>query len=560
MMNRFIRLLLSVAIAGCSLPGAYARQGEKKDTISILSFNDFHGAFIPGQGTPGADNFVSTLLDLKGRVPHPVVLSGGDNFSGSYFSLVSGGEPRQVFTLPAAPDTLISAVGNHEFDWKDDYLLDTSCLYINYVAANITANNAERRSTFKEKVPDYRIVRSGDRRVGIIGLSTPTTSTGGKKPYVDCYTFEKEFAAKVNGLAEELKDNGRVDLVVLLMHIGTKMEKNGTPAIDSLDRASEGELRKLSGIDAIVSGHSHKLVRGMFAISGGKQVPMIQAGANGSHIGLLQFEITDSVRCIADSLVQVCVPHPVIRQAVDSIGRAESFNDIYVNVTEELIHDRSKNLHKLTEVGALVTASYKAAYYKTREVAAHTRSVLPQETPVLAVHHFKGIRTGLPKGRLTSVQVGNVLPFGGTLAAYGMTGREVRELFTQGLDSTQQRGLLQTCDMKFEKTDGEITRMEYLNRYGEWMEIRDDTPCIVLCDDFIAFGGDDYPKELFSDRKEDFEDSTTGRFVEYMKDAGSVPNARYRKAEIIYKDSGKAGVESKIEGWKSGGVIEGRAE
>lgn len=123
-MNRFIRIIIFLIAIGCHFPDANAGHA-KKDTISILSFNDFHGAFISGQGTPGAGNFVAALLELKKQVPNPVVLSGGDNFSGSYFSLMTQGEPHRVFTLPAAPDTLVSAVGNHEFDWGTDYLLNT---------------------------------------------------------------------------------------------------------------------------------------------------------------------------------------------------------------------------------------------------------------------------------------------------------------------------------------------------------------------------------------------------------------------------------------------------
>lgn len=562
-MNRFIRFLFSVIVLGCFLPGIYAQQG-KKDTISILSFNDFHGAFIPGQGTPGADNFVSALLDLKGKVPHPVILSGGDNFSGSYFSLMSGGEPHLVFTLPAASDTLISAIGNHELDWGDSYLLGTSCLYINYVGANV-AGGGDKQKAFKEKVPGYRIVERGDKRIGIIGLSTPTTPSSGKKPYVDDYTFDGEFTSTVNSLAEKLRKEKQADMVVLLMHIGTDMA-HGVPVIHPTDSASEKNLRKLSGIDAIVSGHSHKLVHGMFTIEGSKQVPMIQAGRNGSHIGLMQFEITDEgVRFIRDSLVQVSVPHPVIRQAVDSISRKEGFNEVYVEVTKELVHDRNRNLHKFTEVGALVTASYKARFYSwiKERMQRSTRSALPSvpEQPVLAVHHFNGIRAGLPQGEVTRAQVGNVLPFGGILAAYCMNGKQVRKLFTAGLHPTLPRGFLQTCDMMFEMTNGKITCMKWRNRQGKYVEIKDDTQCVILCDDFIADGGDDYPKELFNNNEiSEFKDEETTRcFVEYMRGAKKVPNESYKIAIVNSKDSGKVELGGKVEDWNNGGSISGEA-
>lgn len=290
---RTIGILITLA-AGIFSSGLQA-QNLRKDTVTILSFNDFHGAFISGADVPGADNFMTALLDAQNNVPNPIILSGGDNFSGSYYSFMSKGEPHQVFTLPVAPDKMVSAVGNHEFDWGTDFLLETSCKYMNYVGANLTRLKDNKR--FKEAVPDFRIVTIENGKdtleIGIIGISTPTTPFGGKKPFVDEFAFDANFSSKVNSIAASLKTKNRVDLVVLLMHIGTCM-KDGKPAIDPTDKDSEEELRKIDDVDAIVSAHSHKLVRGGFSIAYGKKtVPMIQAATNGSHIGMLQFELSD---------------------------------------------------------------------------------------------------------------------------------------------------------------------------------------------------------------------------------------------------------------------------
>ena len=79
---RTIGILITLA-AGIFSSGLQA-QNLRKDTVTILSFNDFHGAFISGADVPGADNFMTALLNAQNNVPNPIILSGGDNFSGSY--------------------------------------------------------------------------------------------------------------------------------------------------------------------------------------------------------------------------------------------------------------------------------------------------------------------------------------------------------------------------------------------------------------------------------------------------------------------------------------------
>lgn len=563
MKSRTIGILI-ILVAGIFSFGLHA-ENIRKDTITILSFNDFHGAFISAADVPGADNFMTALLDVQKNMPNPVVLSGGDNFSGSYYSLMSKGEPHQVFTLPVSPDKMVSAVGNHEFDWGTDFLLDTSCKYINYVGANLT--RLKDNKTFKDAVPDSRIINISNGKdtlkIGIIGISTPTTPFGGKKPFVDEFAFDAKFSSKVSSIAASLKTKSRVDLVVLLMHIGTSM-KDGKPAIDDTDKDSEEELRKIDDVDAIVSAHSHKLVRGGFAIANGKKtVPMIQAATNGSHIGMLQFELSDKrVRLIKDSLIAVPVPNWEIKQMVDSISAAGGFEQTIVRSEKNLVHDRNINLHEFTEVGAIVTASYLNQYSKSQDVDNSQASKDARgkaERSVIAVHHFKGIRTGIAEGELSRSQVGNILPFGGNLAAYKMTGSEVRKLFEAGMDSTQSRGRLQTCNMKFELTGQKITAMKWFD--GEaYADITDNMECILLCDDFIAYGGDGYDIGLFHTRIAGFSGYvTTDCLIQYLKECEVVPNRRYKIPEVTKKPAREEeGVKSTIKGWEviDGGNVE----
>ncbi|MDR2911831.1 MAG: 5'-nucleotidase C-terminal domain-containing protein [Alistipes sp.] len=521
-MNKRVLIIVLCLLTVTLHFGAHA-QGGRRDTITILSYNDFHGAFISGADAAGADNFIAALMAAKEGAPNPIILSGGDNFSGSYYSLMSRGEPHQVFTLPISSGRVISAVGNHEFDWGGDYLLGTSCEYIDYVGANVTAKRDKK--AFKRAVPDYRIVESGALRIGVIGLTTPTTPFSGKQSYVRDFSFDAEFSSSVNRIARSLKAKDDVDLVILLMHIGTSMD-GGTPSIDDSDKESERELRRIAGVDAIVSAHSHKLVRGDFAIANGTdRVPMIQAGNNGTHIGMMQFELYDEqVRCIKNSLIAVPVPNPQIKQLVDSISNASGFNEPVVRVTRELIHDRNINLHEFTDVGAIVTASY---------VREYEQSMGRSTVPIIAVNHFKGIRTGISEGELSKAQVGNVLPFGGNLVAYKMTGAEIRRLFADGMDDSQSRGRLQTCNISFVMSGEEIVSVKWFDGV-DFVEIADTTECVLLCDDFIAYGGDGYDADLFkNNRIEDFDIRiTTDCLIKYLREYREFPNDSYKIPNI----------------------------
>lgn len=548
-MKQKIIVILIILVTGLSSSRLHA-QSMRKDTVTILSFNDFHGAFISGISTPGADNFMTTLLDIKSKVPNPVILSGGDNFSGSYYSLMSQGEPHQFFTLPLFPDKMISAVGNHEFDWGTDYLMDVSCNYIEYVSANLSRRNDNK--TFKEIIPDYRIVSIGNGddllRIGVIGLATPTTPSSGKKPFVEEFAFDKKFASKVSSIAASLKVKSHVDIVILLMHIGTSM-KDGKPVISDSDQESEKELRQIDDVDAIVSAHSHELVKGDFVIANGtKTVPMIQAGTNGSHIALLQFELSDKkATFLRDSLISVPVPNWEISQLVDSISTACGFMETIVRSEKEMVHDRNVNLHSFTEVGAIVTASYCDQYSKVHSNSNIQGNV--NKNPIIAVHHFKGIRTGIPKGDLSRSQVGNILPFGGNLAAYRMCGLEIKRLFEAGMDDTQSRGRLQTCNLKFEMSGSKIIAIRWFDG-NEYVEIKDDTECILLCDDFIAYGGDGYDSSLFHTKITDCNGLvTTNALMQFLKESEVVPNNRYMIPESTSLPTSEGGIT--IKGWET---------
>lgn len=226
---------------------------------------------------------VQMTQNEKQRYPHSIVVSGGDNFSGSYFSKITKGEP--IKEMYEAMDVEMSAIGNHEFDWGLSYLVDTAALNIPHVAANITE---EKRYTHPNWLSPYRIVErklkdGSSLRIAFIGLTTTDTYVKTKPENLKGLQFTHPLGAVCIQTVYQLKKEDQIDMIILLMHIGTDMkmpyritEENaqGLPFIDK--------------VDAIISAHSHELVLDKI-----NNIPIIQAGVNGTHIGKLLFQIQD---------------------------------------------------------------------------------------------------------------------------------------------------------------------------------------------------------------------------------------------------------------------------
>lgn len=384
-------ILLGSALTAPLFAQDIATPSSSIDTLAIFSFNDFHGAFASDGITPGAARLVQMTQNEKQRYPHSIVVSGGDNFSGSYFSKITKGEPIK-------------------------------------------------------------------------------------------------------------------DMIILLMHIGTDMkmpyritEENaqGLPFIDK--------------VDAIISAHSHELVLDKI-----NNIPIIQAGVNGTHIGKLLFQIQDfnghrDISFIQGDTVRVaCEENPEMREAVEKIMDKYRLNEKLATAKEALIHDRTINKFDYTPIGALVTAAYAQRFQK--EMPAY------KDQPVIGVNHYGGIRAALPKGDITRLRAGNILPFGSAIVAYRFDGKRLKKLLEDGRKNPN--GFLQSSDLTLTLSGNKIEKIVY-TRDGQKTEIEDNTPCVVTLDAFITDGGDGYDASLFKGYEiPEFDNLgiiSTDAFMDYLK-------------------------------------------
>lgn len=265
-MKHITRLILILSLWAVA-PSCVPAQGQD---FVILFTNDIHSQIEPF--TSGRDAGKGGLLamsdyieQVRRETPAVLYLDAGDYNQGTPYYNLFGGELEIAYMNAVGLNA--TTLGNHEFDNGLDNLAKR-LKKANYttLCANYTINHAALRKIVKP----YAIFEVGGHKVGVIGLTVNlkglcSAEVINKMHYNDPTPIANE-------LARKLRKKG-CDYIVCLTHLGIEQD---------LELAG-----KISGIDAIIGGHSHTFMDEpqMVEDLDGKQVPVIQTGAKGVYVG-----------------------------------------------------------------------------------------------------------------------------------------------------------------------------------------------------------------------------------------------------------------------------------
>lgn len=525
-MKRQSVLVISILFICLCLPLAaqVKKEGATLDTLSILTFNDFHGSFVEDGGVPGAGQFVQMVFDEKAKHPHTIVVAGGDNFSGSYYSLITKGRPLpEMFEMLGVE---VSALGNHEFDWGISFLVDSAARYTPYISANVTTNGSDQPDWIEPYKIVERTLKNGEViRVAFVGLITTETVYQTNPINLKGLQFIHPLGAAATQTLYNLKKEGAIDMIVLLAHIGSSMRNPGR-----LTEENTKVLPYLEGIDAIITAHTHEVVLDKI-----NNVPVIQVGSLGKYVGKLLFQIRseDGMREISflsgDTLHTSAGRNPEMEKLVDHYMEKYQLNRVLTVAKDDLIHNRKINQWEYTPVGMLVTSAYVDCFReknKEREL---------NELPVIGMNHYGGIRTSIFKGEVTMLRAGNVLPFGGDVVAYRFDGKRLKALLQEG--RTNSTGYMQVSPVEMRLKGDQVDQVYWTSPEGKRMEITDSTPCIVVLDQFITAGGDGYSTSLFDtygiDSFNAQHNETTRTFIDYLAKQKTISSKGVKTPKVI---------------------------
>lgn len=286
---------LSVAALLFSLwSGAWAN-GQR---LTIVHTNDLH-SHVSGFGpemeyTPDSTYDDATLGGLariatvigqvkRERGDEVLVLDSGDFLMGSLFHTVSREEAGELRLLKSMGYDAVT-LGNHEFDLRPDGLAAILRAGISkggipaVVAANVSFDPGDPRddaleAAFSEvPVRPYVVLQRGGVKVGVFGLLGKNAAE--VAPFARPVRF-REPAEAAREVVELLRRREAVDLVVCLSHGGVSTDGRG----EDLDLA-----RNVPGIDVIVGGHTHTVLREPIRVGA---TCIVQAGSYGEHVGVL---------------------------------------------------------------------------------------------------------------------------------------------------------------------------------------------------------------------------------------------------------------------------------
>ena len=390
--------------------------GPRSIDVTLLTFNDFHGALgdggiDPATGRPwgGALALAAHVRAVRLAQPRSVVflLDAGDTWQGTPESNLSFGRSTAGFMNRLGVDA--AALGNHEFDWGVDTLVARQRgLRYPLLAANVFGHDGSVPPWARGSV----VLDRAGVRLGVVGFITPETPKVTLPQNVAHLVFPPP-ERQIDSLVAHVRAQG-ADLVVLLCHIGAWQDSAGTIVGPLADLA-----RRARGVDAIVGGHTHTYVSGTVA-----GIPIVIAGTKGRGLGkiVLRWDGRRVVaanahwtRVVADSL------------PVEPDARVAAFVDSVRRVT-------------LPSVQRVVTRTSRRLDQEAlaRFVAEAMRQRLQAD---VAVANLGGVRTEFEVGSITEGDVFELVPFENSLASGWMRGEALREFIACNPHEARLAGL-----------------------------------------------------------------------------------------------------------------------
>ena len=256
--------------------------------LIILHTNYVHSQIIPqfislllgnGQGLGGYERreaYINEVVKKYGK-KRVLLLEGGDfSMGSSHFAVYKGDVEIELFNVLGYDAVCL---GNHEHNRGQEELAHRLG---NAKFDMLCANYDFTASPLDGLIKPYTIIKKGGKRIGIIGLMLDITNMSiNRKKGSSSISYLNPIEI-LNNLALVLKNEHKCDLVIALSHCGLYTGKEGNPSDETIAAESEN-------VDIIVGGHSHTYLEEMLTVKNkvGKDVLIVQAGANGEFIGRL---------------------------------------------------------------------------------------------------------------------------------------------------------------------------------------------------------------------------------------------------------------------------------
>lgn len=446
----------------------------KATKASIFYVNDIHSNLINLEKLKSAsdafDSFTPSEKTDKLKFSAGDISVGRDeNFS------------KLGIVFENATHIMASAAGNHEFDLYKEDLVDAlkgndyKLLGINLKVPDTFKENKEIR---KEVTNSY-IQEINGTKYGVIGVMPFDfmfhLSDQNEYADFDVLPIEKTIPL-IQKEVDKFKEQG-INKVVLLSHAGLAADREIAQSVE--------------GIDVIIGGHTHDLVKGIkegknlfYSKKTGEPTIITQAGRNGDYFGVLNLEFDDKgVITSAQNNVTKTAPFEkslIMKYLVDKIiGKPQVVGTI-----------KSAPKHEHTLISENPSADF---------VLDAERSELGVDLVLINSGNF---RSSFEPGELTDRDLKTLTPFDNKVWVIKLTEKEIVDALKIGakslIEEDNMPGIIQCSGLRYTMSkSGELKSATYLEKDGSEKPIDINKPSTsktysVAIDDYIAKGGNGY--------------------------------------------------------------------
>lgn len=417
MKRKIISLLTAaVMVLGLSFPVMAEETPSMEGKLVVVHTNDMHGYYETTETSIGIAGVKGIKDYYKSQGADVLLLDAGDFSQGQTLVGYYKGKNAAEYIAAAGYDAV--SMGNHEFDYSFDILLDNMKVLTD-AGVKVLDANVVYKETGKPVFGDNAVFEFDGIKVGVFGLDTSETLTKASPSNVKLVNFldKEDMFKEAQAQVDALKAEG-CDYIIALTHLGVDEESTG--------RRSTDMAAAVKGIDLIVDGHSHTV------IDGGEKVGDTVIVSTGSYLANVGTVVIDKAAKTEEA--------KLISAADYASGIAQYDEDVKAIVGEDV---------------AEVTAAYSKVFAKTEVALEGTKEIVrSQETNLgdftadaylytcrkyaeeqdlgvtvdCAISNGGGIRTSVEPGEISMNTLVSIFPFGNNVCFVTITGAQLLEV------------------------------------------------------------------------------------------------------------------------------------
>ncbi len=497
-------LLSFILIASCSLIFTSCNNEDSSiKEVVVIHTNDTHGYL---EGDNESIIGIDKLATLHKSIDNSILVDAGDATQGLPLASLSQGQ--DIIELMNSAHYDVMGVGNHEFDWGYQNLLDNVELAnFNVLAANVYQNDTPLLSNIGVNGNGQNTIIEVDGvKVGFFAIVTKDTQSSVNPELLGDTIFLDEIEIAKQQI--DYFNSQDVDIIIAITHLG---DETGGASLTSSELASSLTDEYYGAIDVIIDAHSHTVINETI-----NDILIVQTGSYMEGVGMLTFTIENDGLNIDYSLKDIEY-FLDIESDNDTKSTLEEITTSQDEILDEVIGEINTTLW-----GGNIGSIAIARLYETNlgdfvsDAFVYSASSYMQsnniDIPIIGVENAGGIRGAFSYGDITMRDLVTAFPYSNTLYLKKITPKILYEMmeisgsYIDGQDSDTGMllqtnnfgGFLQISGFSVIYDASKSSSEEHvisitLDGEDEILDKEDDTTEIMLVsNNYIMSGGNNY--------------------------------------------------------------------